>query len=52
MAAVPTRAVMSLSDFRPSLADLSSLFERVCELQNSPVIVVLADDLEANGPAV
>ena len=36
---------------RLSLADLSGLFERVCQLQNSPVIVVLADDLQANGQA-
>ena len=40
-----------LNNHRTALADTRGLLEGVCQLQDSPVVMVAADDLNSNGKA-
>src|ERR1700677_4045230 len=39
------------NDRGTALADVGGLFERIAQLQYAPIVVVTADDLDANGKA-
>jgi hypothetical protein len=41
----------ALHDRWTALADVGGLFERIAQLQYAPIVVVTADDLNANGKA-